>query len=124
MTPDAYPLIWAGTGCTALLLGLIAMHRIQDRPHVAHLHAKGRLTKRRRLAIDALGWYGMAAVLSSYLLLTFELAKPATTIYQGLILTGSVALSVNTYAKRAYPSTWLNVIFSLIAVASLLRIWL
>lgn len=117
-------LIWAGLGATGLFLGLVALHRIQEHHHVAHLHAKGRLSKRRRLLVDLCGWYGMAALLTSYLLISFELSGPSTSLYQVLILTGSITLGFNAYAKRAYPSAWLNVIFALIAIISLLNIWI
>ena len=71
--------------------------------------------------IDLLGWGGAAAVLVAYGLVTAGRATGRSAFYQVLNAVGSALLMVNTYYYRAYPSTFVNVLWLGIAAYALTR---
>lgn len=74
---------------------------------------------RKLLAIY--GWYGTAAILVAYFLVSFGFAGDLV-IYQVLNLTGSTALAIIGFMKKAWQPAVLEVAWGVIALASL--IWL
>ncbi len=73
------------------------------------------------LVIDLLGWGGAAAVLVAYGLVSASRVSGRSASYQLLNAVGSVLLMLNTYYYRAYPSTFVNVLWLGIAVYALAR---
>ena len=71
------------------------------------------------LLVDALGWIGAIALLAAYALISAKKTNSHSWLYQGLNLAGSAGLIVNSTYYGAYPSTFVNVIWSGIAVATL-----
>ncbi|MGE5156177.1 MAG: CBU_0592 family membrane protein [Betaproteobacteria bacterium] len=71
--------------------------------------------------IDLLGWGGAAAVLVAYGLVSAGRVTGRSGFYQVLNAVGSALLMVNTYYYRAYPSTFVNVLWLGIAVYALAR---
>jgi hypothetical protein len=69
--------------------------------------------------VDGLGWLGAAAVLIAYGLVSAGRVRGRSLPYQLLNAVGSVLLMINTYYYRAYPSTFVNVLWLAIAVYSL-----
>ncbi len=67
------------------------------------------------------GWYGTAAILVAYFLVSFGFAGDLV-IYQVLNLTGSAALAIIGFLKKAWQPAVLEVAWAAIAMASL--IWL
>ena len=72
-----------------------------------------------RIFIDVIGWIGSLEVIAAYLLVSFEFGKVNKQVYQGLNLTGSLFLIINTIYHGAYPSAFVNVIWLIIAFISL-----
>jgi phosphoglycerol transferase MdoB-like AlkP superfamily enzyme len=72
--------------------------------------------------IDIFGWIGSAAVITAYALISLDKLGSRSRAYQGLNLAGSLGLIVNTAYYRAYPSTFVNVVWLLIAAVALVRI--
>ena len=72
--------------------------------------------------IDLIGWIGSIELVVAYLLVSYERIGASTRTYQWLNLTGSILLMANTAYYGAFPSTFVNVIWSLIAIAALYRI--
>ncbi|CAN5607551.1 hypothetical protein BH23PAT1_BH23PAT1_4580 [soil metagenome] len=68
------------------------------------------------------GWYGMAAILSAYALVSFKMIPSDGIIYQLLNLTGAAGLLWISSVKRVRPLIVLNAVWALIAVVALLRI--
>jgi hypothetical protein len=66
--------------------------------------------------IDILGWIGAIAVLTAYLLVSSNKIDSKSATFQLLNLSGAVLLIVNTVALKAYPSAFVNVIWSGIAI--------
>lgn len=74
------------------------------------------------LVIDILGWFGAAALLIAYALISRGRFTGASVPYQILNAVGSAGLIVNTVYYGAYPSTFVNVVWIAIAVYMLARV--
>lgn len=72
--------------------------------------------------IEIIGWYGAGAITLAYFANSFGYFASDGLSYQLLNFTGGIALAVLTHAKRAYQSTVVNIIWSLIAIVALWRI--
>lgn len=72
--------------------------------------------------IEWFGWYGMAAIVLSYALVSFSLLEATSIWYQLLNVTGALGIVVISYRKRAYQPAVLNVIWVLIALAAIANI--
>ena len=73
------------------------------------------------LLIGILGWIGSAAVLIAYGLISTGRVQGSSLFYHSLNLVGSICLIVNSGYYGAYPSTFVNAVWTLIAVFALVR---
>jgi drug/metabolite transporter (DMT)-like permease len=71
------------------------------------------------LWFDAIGWLGAAALLVAYAMVSSKKLEGNSTTYQFLNILGSLLLAVNTVFYRAYPSSFVNMIWIGIAVFSI-----
>lgn len=67
------------------------------------------------------GWTGAFALLLAYAAVSFRKLRPDSHPYQLLNAVGSLLLILNTFHYRAYPSTFVNVVWIAIAVSSWVR---
>jgi hypothetical protein len=70
---------------------------------------------------DVLGWIGAVEVLTAYLLVSINKVDGKSTVFQLLNLTGAVFLIINTVAVKAYPSAFVNVVWTGIAIYFLVQ---
>jgi hypothetical protein len=68
---------------------------------------------------DAIGWMGAALLLVAYAMVSSKKLEVDATAYQLLNIIGSVLLVANTIFYRAYPSSFVNLIWAAIAVFSI-----
>jgi len=68
---------------------------------------------------DAIGWTGAALLLVAYAMVSSKKLEVDSTVYQLLNIIGSLLLVANTIFYRAYPSSFVNVIWAGIAVVSI-----
>jgi hypothetical protein len=68
---------------------------------------------------DAVGWLGAAALLIAYAMVSSRKMEADSTSYQLLNIVGSLLLVGNTIFYRAYPSSFVNLIWAGIAVFSI-----
>jgi hypothetical protein len=68
---------------------------------------------------DAIGWAGAAFLLVAYAMISAKKLETDSTAYQLLNIIGSLFLVTNTIFYRAYPSSFVNVIWAGIAVFSM-----
>ena len=68
---------------------------------------------------DAIGWAGAAALLVAYAMVSSKKLEGDSTAFQFLNIVGSLLLAVNTVFYRAYPSSFVNMIWIAIAVFSI-----
>lgn len=76
----------------------------------------------KKQLIEWLGWYGVAATIIAYALLSAGLIPAQSLWYQGLNLTGALGVTVETYYRRDYQPFWLNLIWAGIALVALISI--
>lgn len=74
------------------------------------------------LFVEIVGWLGSIAVLSAYLMVSFNWGKENKKLYQVLNLFGSICLIINTAYHHAYPSAFVNLIWLIIAIVALFNI--
>lgn len=72
--------------------------------------------------IEALGWYGAAAVLLAYALISFNVISPHGWAYQLLNFTGAVGVLVISYMKHAKQPALLNFVWAIIALIALVQL--
>ena len=65
---------------------------------------------------DAIGWAGAAFLLVAYAMISTKKMEADSTAYQLLNIIGSLFLVANTIFYRAYPSSFVNVIWAGIAI--------
>lgn len=73
-------------------------------------------------SINVIGWIGAGGVLAAYALVSMGRVPAASYTYQALNLVGAAGLAVNTFYYMSYPSTALNVIWTLIAVYAISKL--
>ncbi len=73
--------------------------------------------------IELCGWYGALAILAAYTLVSFGIMEPASVWYQILNATGALGIVVVSFYKRAYQPGVLNIVWMLIALIALARMF-
>lgn len=69
-----------------------------------------------------IGWTGSLCVLSAYGLLSMHKLTSHSKFYQLLNIIGSICLIINTVFYYAYPSTFVNIVWLMIAIFALINI--
>jgi hypothetical protein len=69
-----------------------------------------------KITVDLIGWAGAVALLFAYAVVSFGRLRADSSRYQLLNAFGSCCLIVNTAYYRAYPSTFVNIIWIMIAI--------
>jgi hypothetical protein len=75
------------------------------------------------LIFDSLGWAGAFLLLLAYALVSFKKLAPDSLVYQGLNVAASILLAINTLYHRAYPSSFVNIVWTFIAIFAILMIY-
>jgi len=71
--------------------------------------------------IDIFGWLGSAALVAAYALLSTNRLNSKSVTYHLLNLFGGACLIVNGAYYGAYPSAFVNIVWSVIAVSAIVR---
>jgi hypothetical protein len=74
------------------------------------------------LVINILGWIGSIAVVAAYGLNSYQKIKSDSIAFQVLNLTGAIFLIINSIYKQAYPFTFINSVWSVIAIVAIVGI--
>ena len=74
------------------------------------------------LIIDILGWVGSIEVVAAYGLNSSQRIKSDFLTFQLLNLTGAVFLIINSIYKQAYPFTFINSVWTVIAIVAIVGI--
>ena len=75
-----------------------------------------------KILIEIVGWTGSVEVILAYALVSANKIKGDSPAYQWLNLTGGIFLIVHTIVHRAYPSTFINLVWVGIALVALWNI--
>lgn len=71
--------------------------------------------------IEMLGWIGSILVVGAYALNSYQKIKSDSLQFQMMNLVGGVLLIINSIYKEAYPFTFINSVWVVIAVSSLIK---
>ncbi len=74
------------------------------------------------LLFNLVGWAGAFLMLLAYALVSFKKLEGDSEIYQWLNIAGSILLVVNTIYYGAYPSSFVNIAWTIIAFFAILTI--
>jgi hypothetical protein len=74
------------------------------------------------LLIEILGWVGSIEVVTAYAFNSYQKIKSDSLIFQMLNLTGALFLIINSIYKEAYPFTFINSVWSVIAIVAIIGI--
>lgn len=74
------------------------------------------------ILIDILGWIGSIEVVAAYGLNSYQKIKSDSLTFQLLNLTGAIFLIINSIYKQAYPFTFINTVWSAIAIMAIVGI--
>ena len=75
------------------------------------------------IAVEVAGWIGAALILLAYLLVTTGRLTGQSPLFQWMNLVGAAGFVINGCWHDAIPSTALNVVWMLIALVALWRLW-
>jgi hypothetical protein len=76
-----------------------------------------------KIIIDITGWFGSVCVLAAYGMLSLHKLTAHSRLYQILNISGSLCLIINTIFYSAYPSTFVNIVWLIIAIFALVNIY-
>jgi hypothetical protein len=74
--------------------------------------------------IEAIGWYGFVALMLAYALVSFKMIGGDSLLYQLLNLSGAFGLGVIAYFKKVYQSLVLQIIWGVIGVIAIMKMFL
>ena len=74
------------------------------------------------LIFDSLGWIGAFLLLLAYALVSFKKLAADSLAYQGMNVAASVLLAINTIYHQAFPSSFVNIVWTFIALFAILTI--
>ena len=72
-----------------------------------------------RKGIELFGWYGAAAILAAYMLVSFSIIAATDPIYQLLNGTGALGIVAVSLKRRAYQPAILNMVWAIVAAVAL-----
>ncbi len=75
-----------------------------------------------RIAIEVVGWGGMALILAAYVLLSMGRIDGRSRAYQWMNVVGAVCFILNSGYNGAIPSATLNVAWAAIGLHTLWRV--
>jgi hypothetical protein len=72
--------------------------------------------------VSMLGWIGSLLVIGAYGLNSYQKIKSDSLVFQLMNLAGGILLIINSVYKEAYPFTFINTVWVLIAILAIFRI--
>ncbi len=73
------------------------------------------------ILLTTLGWIGSLLVIGAYGINSYQKIASSSLAFQLMNLIGGILLIANSIYKEAYPFTFINTVWVIIAIASLLR---
>lgn len=89
-----------------------------------NLSIKTTFSNMNKSIIEIIGWYGTAAILVAYALVSFSVIAASSPVYQLLNVSGAASIVIDAYAKHDYQPAVLNTVWALIALFALSNILL
>ncbi len=74
--------------------------------------------------IEIFGWYGAVAIVLAYALVSFSLIRPTGLYYQLLNVTGALGIVTVSFYKKTYQPGVLNIVWMIIAVIAIAKLFI
>jgi hypothetical protein len=74
----------------------------------------------KRLLTEICGWYGVAALLCAYFLLSFNVLSSKDLLFQVLNVTGAIGIVIDALAQRNWQPAVLNIVWAVIGAIALI----
>ncbi|MFM8911550.1 MAG: hypothetical protein ACKOE6_01370 [Flammeovirgaceae bacterium] len=71
--------------------------------------------------IEIMGWAGSFLVVGAYALNSYQKVQSSSVSFQLMNLVGAVLLIINSLYKEAYPFTFINSVWVIIAITSIMK---
>ena len=78
---------------------------------------------RMELLIEIVGWTGSVAVLIAYGLNSYQKIQSDSMLFYLLNLSGGIFLIIYTVYKEAFASTFINIVWVIIAFTAIIRVF-
>lgn len=75
------------------------------------------------LLVEVVGWIGSLAILTAYALNSYQKIRSDSTLFLLLNLAGGLLLMAYTYYKDAFANTFLNLVWVVVAVIALVKLY-
>ncbi|MCA1806519.1 MAG: hypothetical protein LC687_01450 [Actinobacteria bacterium] len=75
-----------------------------------------------KIIIETVGWLGVAAIVSAYALVSFEIITPDQLSYQLLNLGGAIGIIVSSLSKKDYQPVALNIVWLIVAATAIVTV--
>jgi hypothetical protein len=72
--------------------------------------------------ISYIGWYGVLAILTAYVLVSFDVVEAKGYIYQLLNLTGAIGIVIVAASKKDKQPAVLNIVWAVVALAVIIQL--
>ncbi len=76
-----------------------------------------------KLVNEIIGWCAALAILLAYVLVSFGVIKAAGLAYQLLNVAGACGIAYISFLKRAYQSVVLNIVWLIIAIVVIVKLF-
>lgn len=73
--------------------------------------------------VNNIGWCGALATLTAYFMVSYDILNPHDWRYQILNLLGAIGLGILCYFKKAYQPLIVNIIWGIVAISVLARLF-
>jgi hypothetical protein len=73
---------------------------------------------------EIVGWYGLIAIILAYALVSYNFLLSSGMTYQMLNITGAIGIIWISYKKKVYQSVTLNIIWAIIGLIAIIRLFL
>lgn len=74
--------------------------------------------------VEIIGWAGVAAIFGAYIFSVAHVLEASDRIYHVLNLLGAAGIIIESYFKRDYEPTVLNILWALVAIVALITTFL
>jgi hypothetical protein len=74
--------------------------------------------------IDLFGYFGAVLIITGFAFLSLEKIGPQDLSYLTLNFFGGIGIVITAFNRKDYPSGVLNIVFSLIALVSLVAVYI
>lgn len=71
--------------------------------------------------IQTVGWIGTGLIVLAYFLISRQYMTGKSKVYQFMNLFGAIGVGINVFHQEAWPALALQIIWGIIAIASLIR---